>query len=340
MEGPNLIGTQIDPHTSSLSANGMPSQTATVAATAPPMVAFSQEDEQTVAGYTSSAPTTDPTYTNTSSIDKPVTYDGTVELRYYHRTQQYSVTALTDSLGAIKERYAYDAYGELSIFDGSGTARTATAEGNRYTYTGREYDDVVDLYHYRARMYDAIAVRFCSRDPIGYFRTNWSLYEYVSSMPLDNTDPTGLFEHGGPPWHDPGPERPPRPEIRKPSDLCALIAGKCPGCSKAECDRVMGVIEDKACGEEHYYSMPEKCQKYTNNVYPKIFMQNITSPCIGSIEQVYFTWWVVAGHAAIKVTLCNGEVFYLDYGATSISGTTSHRCQQFGLPEDVPPWIW
>ncbi|WP_197455951.1 RHS repeat domain-containing protein [Stieleria neptunia] len=86
----------------------------------------------------------------------------------YHGTQQYSVTALTDSSGTIRERYAYDAYGGVSIFDGSGTARTTTAEGNRYTCTGREYDDVLDLYHYRARMYDSIVGRFCSKDPNGF----------------------------------------------------------------------------------------------------------------------------------------------------------------------------
>ncbi|WP_182871415.1 RHS repeat domain-containing protein, partial [Rhodopirellula sp. JC639] len=108
----------------------------------------------------------------------------------YVRTQQYSINALTDSSGAIKERYAYDAYGNLSIFDASGTARTSTAEGNRYTYTGREYDDVLDLYHYRARMYDPIAGRFCSRDPIGY-EDGKSLYRQY--FLLANTDPYGTI---------------------------------------------------------------------------------------------------------------------------------------------------
>ncbi|QDV45599.1 tRNA3(Ser)-specific nuclease WapA precursor [Stieleria neptunia] len=109
----------------------------------------------------------------------------------YHGTQQYSVNALTDSSGTIKERYAYDAYGNLSIFDGSGTARTSTAEGNRYTYTGREYDDGLDLYHYRARMYDSIAGRFCSRDPIGYW-DGPAIYRGVRA--LTGLDPVGLAE--------------------------------------------------------------------------------------------------------------------------------------------------
>ncbi|QDV47415.1 tRNA3(Ser)-specific nuclease WapA precursor [Stieleria neptunia] len=94
-----------------------------------------------------------------SYIDEPVVRDGTGGLRYYHHTQQYSVNALTDSSGAIKERYTHDAYGGLSIFDGSGTARTTTAEGNRYSYTGREWDEELGLYHFRVRMYDAMVGR-------------------------------------------------------------------------------------------------------------------------------------------------------------------------------------
>ncbi|QDV43583.1 tRNA(Glu)-specific nuclease WapA precursor [Stieleria neptunia] len=125
----------------------------------------------------------------------------------YHGTQQYSVNALTDSSGTIKERYAYDAYGGLSIFDASGTARTTTAEGNRYTYTGREYDDVLDLYHYRARMYDSIAGRFLSRDPIGFEGGQWSLYMYVGGMPTNAADPSGLQIRFFPPEGDPRNEK-------------------------------------------------------------------------------------------------------------------------------------
>ena len=109
--------------------------------------------------------------------------------RYYLRTKQYSINALTDSSGTIKERYAYDAYGGLSIFDGNGTARTATAEANRYTYTGREWDDEPRLFHYRARMYDSIAGRFCSRDPIGYW-DGQNLYRAYFAPNF--TDPNGL----------------------------------------------------------------------------------------------------------------------------------------------------
>ncbi len=105
-------------------------------------------------------------------------------------TQQYSITALTDLTGTIKERYAYTAYGELTITDASGTVRSSTAEGNRYTYTGREWDDITELYHYRARMYDPLTGRFLSRDPIGYL-DGYSLYP--AYFGLENIDPHGNF---------------------------------------------------------------------------------------------------------------------------------------------------
>ncbi|MDV6034701.1 MAG: RHS repeat-associated core domain-containing protein [Phycisphaera sp. RhM] len=114
----------------------------------------------------------------------------------YLRTNQYSITALTDSSGTIKERYAYDAYGGLSVFDGGGVARTSTAEGNRYTYTGREWDKVLSLFHYRARMYDPSSGRFLGRDPIGFEGSEWDLYQYADGSPRSVVDPSGKL-----PWY-------------------------------------------------------------------------------------------------------------------------------------------
>ena len=111
----------------------------------------------------------------------------------YVSGQQYSITALTDSSAVIKECYAHDRHGNLSIFDASGTARSSTAEGNRYTYTGREWDDELGLYHFRARMHDPIFGRFSSRDPIGYHGSKWGLLNFVDNNPLKQLDPIGLW---------------------------------------------------------------------------------------------------------------------------------------------------
>ncbi|MBL8892636.1 MAG: RHS repeat-associated core domain-containing protein [Planctomycetaceae bacterium] len=95
----------------------------------------------------------------------PTTGDNTL---YYHRNQQYSIIGLTNAAGTLVERYSYTAYGTLGIYDASGTVRTSSTYANRYTYTGREYDADLNLYHFRARWYDPATGGFISRDPLGY----------------------------------------------------------------------------------------------------------------------------------------------------------------------------
>ena len=154
---------------------------------------FVQVDQQTICDYASGAAPASSTYRYLygSYIDEPIVRIATSnsEMTWYHRNQQYSIVACTDSTGAATERYAYTAYGLPTITDGSGTVRTSSTIGNRYTYTGREWDGVLGLYHYRARTYEATVGRFCSRDPIGYRLL--SLYLYVRNNPQLLNDPSG-----------------------------------------------------------------------------------------------------------------------------------------------------
>ncbi len=87
---------------------------------------------------------------------------------YYHRNQQYSIVGLTNAAGTLVERYTYSAYGTLGIYAANGTVRSSSTYANRYTYTGREWDADLRLYHFRARWYDPVTGGFVSRDPLGY----------------------------------------------------------------------------------------------------------------------------------------------------------------------------
>ena len=176
---------------------------------------YVQAGQQTVADYVSGTAPTSPTYTYVyaSYIDEPVVRAGSDDPRYYHRTQQYSITALTDSSGNVTERYAYTAYGTPTITDGAGATLTTSADNNRYTYTGREWDESLSLYHYRARMYDAISGRFLGRDPIGYLAISLGLHEYVLSNPTFYLDPLGLERKL------PAPDKVPKLDPRKPPVL-------------------------------------------------------------------------------------------------------------------------
>ncbi len=128
-----------------------------------------------------------------SYIDEPIlriTTSGSVSL-YYHRNQQYSIYAITNSSAGIVERYSYTAYGSLTIFDGAGSQISSSSISNRITYTGREWDHAIYLLHFRARIYDVILGKFCSRDPIGFKGSIWNLYEYANAIPLVWIDPSG-----------------------------------------------------------------------------------------------------------------------------------------------------
>jgi len=101
------------------------------------------------------------------------------------------VTAVTTSTGSIAERYAYSAYGHPTILDASGTVLQTSNFSLRYSFTGREWDATLGLYHFRARWMNPSAGRFVGRDPIGYEGSPYDLYEYCESNPIRFLDPFG-----------------------------------------------------------------------------------------------------------------------------------------------------
>ena len=106
--------------------------------------------------------------------------------------QQYSIYAITDTAGAVSKRYAYTAYGQPTILAADGTTSlTTSAVNNRYTYTAREWDSTIGLYHFRARWMSSLTGRFLTRDPIGYEGSPENLYEYLEGRSLIHKDPTG-----------------------------------------------------------------------------------------------------------------------------------------------------
>jgi RHS repeat-associated protein len=108
---------------------------------------------------------------------------------YYHRNQQYSIVGLTNAAGTLVKRFTYSAYGTLGIYAANGTVRTSSTYANRYTYTGREWDSELRLYHFRARWYDPATGGFVSRDPLGYV-DGMSLYR--GYFGVRGVDPSGM----------------------------------------------------------------------------------------------------------------------------------------------------
>ncbi|MEK6705939.1 MAG: RHS repeat-associated core domain-containing protein, partial [Bdellovibrionota bacterium] len=164
-------------------------------------------------------------YTFGIYIDEPLTLDkntasddtciGSGDTRYYyHQNTLYSVYALTDADGGVKEAYFYDPYGRPYVisdgvqdqdsivnFNGDDDVAkggtSASAVGNPFLFTGRRRDEeVYGQYYYRARYLDWEMGRFAGRDSFaGNIAIN--LYEYVSSRPVIRMDPNGMEETNG-----------------------------------------------------------------------------------------------------------------------------------------------
>jgi RHS repeat-associated protein len=111
-------------------------------------------------------------------------------------------------------------YGAAGEAAGRGTMSCASTM-NRVGYAGYQYDSVVNLWHVRHRVLNSELGRWTRRDPAGYSE-GVDLYEYVRSMPVHSTDPTGLV------FEKPCPKtRPndPRTDPLSPWVLCIDLEG-------------------------------------------------------------------------------------------------------------------
>lgn len=110
---------------------------------------------------------------------------------YLHKNRQGSVMEITLSNGTVVESYRYDAYGAPTIYDRSGQVVSAPPSGNRYLFTGREFDSETGLYHYRARAYDPATGAFLQEDPLG-LADGLNPVAYVAANPVTSSDPMGM----------------------------------------------------------------------------------------------------------------------------------------------------
>lgn len=110
---------------------------------------------------------------------------------YYQDDHEGSVTHLTNSTGAILEKYRYDVFGAPSFFDATGNPLSASGYSNRFLFTGREYTSTFGVYEYRARAYHPGIGRFTGEDPKGFDAGDYNLFRYCHNDPEDLTDPMG-----------------------------------------------------------------------------------------------------------------------------------------------------
>ena len=103
-------------------------------------------------------------------------------------------STMANNTATILEQYRYDAFGMPTFKDAGGInlGTQASAIGNRFLFTGREYNSQFGFYEYRARAYHPGLGRFMSEDPKGFDAGDYNWYRYCANDPLDKTDPMGL----------------------------------------------------------------------------------------------------------------------------------------------------
>jgi len=112
---------------------------------------------------------------------------------YYLNDANMNVTTLVDTGGDALERYVYDAYGQVTIYDSTwANTRSSSSYDNAILYCGYYRDAETGLYHVRNRMYHPALGRWVQRDPIGY-ADGMNLYQYVRSRPTAAVDPSGTL---------------------------------------------------------------------------------------------------------------------------------------------------
>ncbi len=116
--------------------------------------------------------------------------------KYYLHDHLYSPAALLDNSGNVIERYEYDAYGKVTVWNAAFTTTYTTSQyGNPFYFTGREVDwfdnGNMTLQHNRNRYLSQYMGCWFTPDPLGYV-DGLNHNEYALSNPMNLIDPIGL----------------------------------------------------------------------------------------------------------------------------------------------------
>ncbi|WP_315069724.1 RHS repeat-associated core domain-containing protein [uncultured Clostridium sp.] len=102
--------------------------------------------------------------------------------RYYYTTDEQGSTAfITDKNQKVRNEYCYDAFGNV--------LEAQEQVHNRITYTGQQFDGMIQQYYLRSRFYNPVIGRFTREDI--YRGDGLNLYAYCGNNPVVYYDPSG-----------------------------------------------------------------------------------------------------------------------------------------------------
>lgn len=114
---------------------------------------------------------------------------GSVNVEYYYNLKDWLGTnrAVLDDVGVILNASDHYPYG-LSM---PGRHYVSENEGDRYQFTGHQFDGETSYEYHGARYYNRELGRYMSVDPLATSFFSWSSYNYTLSNPIMMIDPNG-----------------------------------------------------------------------------------------------------------------------------------------------------
>jgi RHS repeat-associated protein len=95
-----------------------------------------------------------------------------------------SERGLMDNTGTLRDSINYDAFGNAT--------ESNPSYGDRFKWTGQEFDSSTKLQLNGMRYYDPATGRWTSQDPLGFGGGDANLYRAFANSPTNMTDPSGL----------------------------------------------------------------------------------------------------------------------------------------------------
>jgi RHS repeat-associated protein len=123
--------------------------------------------------------------------DRDTDGNGSLDERLYVQHDYFHPTAVSNTSGAVQERYGYDAYGLSRVMTPAFGARSPSSYDWETRYGAYRWDSETGLYQVRHRYLHPTLGRWLSRDPIGEM-DGVNIYVYVSDNSINRIDHLGL----------------------------------------------------------------------------------------------------------------------------------------------------
>ena len=91
---------------------------------------------------------------------------------------------IVNTSGAVIDHIVYDSYGNI-------LSETSPSNGDRFKFTGMEWDAAIGQYYDHARWYGAGEGRFHGQDPSGFAAVDSDLSRYAWNSPPNFIDLSG-----------------------------------------------------------------------------------------------------------------------------------------------------